>query len=89
MAITGYQIMIPCFNVVGDALVGRVMLKHLRWFGATTLGHKLIVTDTAGVTIFESVADGDNYIDVHPFYRLVDGIIVATMESGKLYAYLG
>jgi hypothetical protein len=87
--VSGLEHQVPCFSTAGDEIIGRHFLKHMRWIGATTAGHALIVTDSAGVTIFESVADGSNYIDVFPFYRIVDGLTVQTMQSGKLYAYLG
>jgi hypothetical protein len=89
MPVTGLERQIACFSAMGDSIDGRVFLKHIRWIGATTAGHVLLVTDSFGITIFESVSDGSNYIDVFPFYRIVDGLVVSTMQSGKLYAYLG
>jgi len=89
MPVTDLNKGVPRFSAQGDAITGRVLLKHLRWVGATTLAHALIVTDTAGAVIWDSEADGPNYIDVFPFYRWVEGIKVLTMQSGRLYAYLG
>jgi hypothetical protein len=71
------------------AITGRKFLKHLRWYGATTAGHTLVVKDTAGNTLWESESDGPHFIDVHPFYVVVDGINVVTIDSGKMQAFYG
>lgn len=89
MSVSGLEHQIACFTAPGDSISGRHLLKHIRWVGATTSGHALIIKDSAGVVIFDSLADGSNYIDVHPFYRIVDGIVIDTMQSGRVYAYLG
>lgn len=85
--ITGQGSWIYAFSAAGDSLPGTIYLKHLRWVGATTAGHQLIVEDDAGNVIWESVADGQYMIDVFPFYRYITGINPVTMGSGTLYAY--
>ncbi len=79
----------PIWTASGDAITGPRFLKHIRWYGATTAGHTLTVKDTAGNIIWESVADGPNFIDVHPFYVIVDGLNITTMQSGKMQAFFG
>ncbi|HXK36989.1 MAG TPA: hypothetical protein VJ553_05410 [Candidatus Paceibacterota bacterium] len=85
--ITGQGSSVICMDAVADALTNEVYVKHLRWVGATTAGHQLIVSDVDGNVMWESVADGQYMIDVHPFYRSIKGITVTTMGSGKLYVY--
>lgn len=87
MAVTGQGTGVYVFSAAADALAGKTYVKHIRWVGATTADHQLIVTDTAGNVILASYADGKDFIDVHPFYRYFTGITVATMASGTLYVY--
>jgi len=65
-----------------------LVVRYMRWVGATTAGHQLVV-QSKGVNIFESVADGANFIDVHPFFDLYQDLDITTIQSGKLYIYLG
>lgn len=55
--------------------------------GATKAGHLLVVKDSAGNTIFESEADGANFIDVQPIFKVCKGVVATTMDSGKLYVF--
>jgi hypothetical protein len=89
MAITGLDKQVARMDAVSDEIQGKVFLKHLRWVGASTSGHTLIVTDNDGSVLWESIADGSNYIDIHPFYKIVKGVKIQAMPSGRLYAYLG
>lgn len=85
--ITGQDSGVICFDAPGDVLTTDVFVKHMRWVGATTVGHKLIVRDENGDVMLESIADGQYMIDVHPFYRHMKGITIDTLGSGKLYVY--
>jgi hypothetical protein len=87
MAVSGQGTGIYVFSAQADALTGITYVKHIRWVGATTAGHTLTVTDTAGNVILYSIADGNYFIDIHPFYRYFTGIVVASMGSGALYVY--
>lgn len=85
--ISGDGSLVYIMDAAADVLPREVFVKHLRWVGATTAGHQLIVKDSNADVIFESVADGLYMIDVHPFYRYVKGLTVDTIGSGKLYVY--
>jgi len=89
MAVTGLDKQVARMDTAGDEVKGNIFLKHLRWVGGTTSGHSLIVTDVDGSVLWDSIADGGNYIDIHPFYKIVKGLKIQTMQSGRLYAYLG
>lgn len=65
-----------------------LVIRYVRWVGATTAGHKLVL-QSKGMTIFESVADGANFIDVHPLFDMYHGIDITTLDSGTLYVYMG
>ena len=73
-----------------------VYLDTIRWVGATTAGHQAIVKDNKGTpdTIYEGLASGANFIDERSFgaeyagpRRVVGGLSVTTLGSGKLYIY--
>lgn len=67
-----------------DFIAERVKIGFMRWIGATTAGHSLVVDDGHGGLIWESEADGANFIDLHPLFNWYDGVTVTTMQSGKL-----
>lgn len=69
----------------------RVRLLGFRWVGATAAAESCVVTDGAGVVIWESIAAGDNYVesDLFPAARTYKGLIVATIDSGTLYVSFG
>jgi hypothetical protein len=68
--------------------LGPIYVKHLRWVRATTQGHLCKVKSKNGDMIFESEADGAQFIDVHPLYKFCNGITIDTLDSGTLYVYL-
>lgn len=65
---------------------GPVKVKHVRWVGATTAGHEVVITNFNDTDeIWRSVADGDNYIDeilVEDWWK--DGFKVS-IDSGLLF----
>lgn len=63
-------------------------VKHFRWIKAAAAGDSCVIADDAGNVIFESQADGQYFIDVHPFYKFTNGIHITTLDSGTLYVYL-
>jgi hypothetical protein len=73
---------------VALALTGMKFVKHFRWISATASGHKCVVTSHSGSVLFESEADGAKFIDVHPLYKIVNGLTIDTLDSGKLFVYL-
>jgi len=88
MAVTGEVRGVVKMTAAADAITGRKFVTMLRWVNATAADQELSVTDTTGNVLWESVADGANFIDAHPLFKMVDGIIVATMGSGTFYAYI-
>lgn len=76
------------FSSEGDTLDERLQVSYMRWLNATSANHELIVKDSSGNAIWKSVADGANFLDIHPLFRSVNGINVDTMDSGSLMVYL-
>lgn len=87
MAVTGNPGKVLKFSAQGDAFTGRLMVSYMRWVGATTLAHTLVVKDTSGVVWWESIADGAAFIDILPLFKMIDGVSLDTMGSGALYVY--
>lgn len=69
----------------------RVRILGFRWVGADSAGDACIVQDGKGVTIWESLCAGSNYVesDMYPAARSYTGLIVATIDSGRLYVTFG
>jgi hypothetical protein len=63
-------------------------VKHFRWVKVVASGDQCIVKTSAGDVVFDSEADGANFIDVHPWYHHVNGIVINKLDSGTLYVYL-
>ena len=71
-----------------DAVTGLLKIRYIRWEQITTAGDDLILDTTAGVNIVtltaENATDG---IDI-PIDETVDGIVVTTMDSGRVIVFL-
>ena len=74
-----------------DVAPGSLRLHSIRWREATTAGHTCVVTDAAGVTLWESVAGGANYVEESDLLKKwpngVNGLKVSTLESGEVDIY--
>lgn len=76
-------------------LVGgqRVVIKSIRWFGATTAGHQCRIVDNDSNTIWESRASGANYVEAeqldeeYPPPKRGPGLRAAALESGTVLIY--
>ncbi len=88
MAVTGLKKGRVKMSGATDSFPDVVFVKYVRWVGATTAGHSLVINDSDGNMVWESEADGANFIDVHPIFDIVDGITVATMQSGDFYVFI-
>ncbi len=89
MAVTGFVRGVVKMTAQADAQPTRMFVTMLRWVskGAVS-GDDMSLTDTAGNVLWESVADGTNFIDAHPLFKHIDGVIAATLDSGELYIYV-
>lgn len=71
-----------------------VIIQRILWYGATTAGHLLSVTDKAGNTLYKCSADAPGssgvltYSDDFPLGLAVSGIYCDDMDSGELYVYV-
>lgn len=66
-----------------------LLIRSIRWVGATTAGHQLVFTDTDDATLWESVASGANYVEesqVNTLWRA--GFKLPTLGSGIAYITL-
>ena len=88
MAITNLGGRVIKLTAQGDSFPDTVKISYLRWVNATNADDVLDVQDTKGNTIFPSVADGANFLDICPIFDMIKGINVVTMDSGTLYIYV-
>jgi hypothetical protein len=90
MAVTLESTGRPLFATQGDAVTGKKVVSHFRWYDVTAAGDDLIITDTAGNQIAACtapVADYETIIPLEGVGQYVNGIIAATLDSGKLQAF--
>lgn len=67
-----------------------IFIKRIRWVGATTAGHQVIIQDVNGRVLWESVAAGANNVESESQDAVglwPTGFKVPTLGSGKLYIY--
>lgn len=88
MAVTNNNWSEILFTAGSDAITGRMKIKYFRWDQITTAGDDLVITDTAGSkqrTIKAETADIPVEIPIDDMWN---GIIIDTLDSGVVRAYL-
>ena len=88
MAVTGYNVQVLKMTAALDAQVGRLHIGMIRWINGGAANDEFELTNTSGDVLFNSIADGANFIDLHPLYKWVDGVIVSKLSSGTVFIYL-
>jgi hypothetical protein len=72
--------------------LNRECIKKIVWYGATTNGHDLILTDTAGNIIYKAqmatTCLTENIQADFPFGLHVVGISCYNLDSGEVYIYI-
>jgi hypothetical protein len=89
MAVTGTGTGIFHMTAGGDVAGGPMIIVSCRWVGATTAGHQCVLQDLKLNRLFSSEANGANFTDGWAFdNKWVDGVSIATMDSGAIDLYL-
>lgn len=88
MAITGQGTRTLKMTAAADAVTGRFKVLGIRWVGATTAGHTVVIKDVDGNIVWASVADAANFLDESIIEQWRDGITVDTLGSGIIYINL-
>ena len=88
MAFSGFNIQILKSTTALDAQTGMLHVGYIRWINGAAADDECEVTDTAGNVLFNSIADGANFIDLHPLFKWVNGVIISTLDSGTVFIYL-
>ncbi len=72
-----------------DKIEHSMTIHKLRWIGAITASHGLIVQDLDGKDILIAIASSTNYLETQDFVPplIVNGVHITAMESGSLYVY--
>jgi hypothetical protein len=77
---------------VADILNGRsIYIKTVRWTSPGAIaGHRAILTNAAGRIIWESVANGANYVEVDHLEPREEwqGLKIPTLDSGRILLYI-
>lgn len=69
----------------GTLTTARTRVVAVRWIGATTAGHRVVITDARGKRVWSSVADTAHHTEADSLDgRLYTGVTVATLDSGVL-----
>ncbi len=76
-------------TTVGASHAFRLYIKSIRWVDAAAADDDVVITNTAGATIWEAVATAVNYSEEDLIERWVDGIIVTTLSAGVIWIELG
>lgn len=67
-----------------------IRITGIRWVGCTAAGHQAIVTDGQAREVWASKSPIINFVDADsPTIKDFYGLIVPTLDSGKLYLELG
>lgn len=69
----------------GVIVVGKVFPRTIRWVGATTAGHQVVIQDSNGKVVWASEAAGANYVESDRVEIAWDGLDLVTLGSGKVY----
>ena len=69
----------------------RLKITGIRWIGATTAGHRVVITDGEGDRIWSSEASRANYVEAYDprSERLYTGLAVPTLDSGYVEVEFG
>ena len=75
----------------GLIYTGNIAIMSIRWVSPTCLaGHQAIVQRADGRVMWESVANGDDYVEKDYVKKQANGgYKVPTLTSGKLYIVVG
>ena len=67
----------------------RLYIKEIKWVGATTAGHTVVLQNKNGRTLWASEAAGANFVDSFLYEGWVEGLSIPTLASGKVYIQIG
>ena len=87
MAVTNAKSGIYRFDTGGGTVSGGQFVTYARWIAGAASGDQCVLSDGVGSIWFDSQADGADFIDIMPIYRVLQGLTVTTIDSGILYVY--
>jgi len=62
-----------------------VRLRGIAWIGAGTAGDSCVIRDALGNDVWESVASGANFVDRDAPSITINGLVLQTLSSGRVY----
>jgi hypothetical protein len=73
------------FDTTGVKATGQLGVTWIKWISpSANAGDLALVQDSAGNTIFDSVASGGNYESLTRYEKRYTGLNVVTLSSGRL-----
>ena len=90
MAVTGTSTGVYQLTAAGDSIDGRIIIGSIRWITTTTgaAGDVCQVTDGSGNPIFNSIANGADFVDGWVFnHKSLSTFTVASLSSGLIHLY--
>lgn len=87
MAVTQSTSSVIKLTAAADAISGTLYVDRIRWVGATTAAHALVVSDAAGTIYVHSVANAANFIEDIEVECNMAGVVITTLGSGTVYLY--
>lgn len=87
MSVTGDSGKVLKLSAEGDSVSIPLRVSYIRWVGGSN-GDALSIVDNNSTELFASVAEGNNFIDIHPLFQEVRGLTLATLGGGNVYIYL-
>lgn len=77
------------FTAGSDAVTGRFYVKYFLWENVTTDGDDLIIKDASGAPLANVKWDTNEGNTPIYIERMVNGITIDTLDSGRVVAYIG
>lgn len=80
----------PLFVTQAESVTGKKIVSHFRWYDVTAAGDDLVISDVNGKQLAACTAPVADYETIIPLVgvaRRVDGIVMTTLDSGKVQAY--
>ena len=88
MAVVNNGWIMITMDTAADAILGRMVIRYIRWEGITTAAHQLILKNAAGTEFVNTLAEVDTLPVEIPIGRMIDGVTLDTIDSGQIIIYL-
>lgn len=74
-------------DTIGTVSEEVTYIEGIRWVGGSAAGHQLQLSDVDGNIVWESIANGANFVDESHIPLKTNGLTLLTRGSGTVYVY--